>query len=108
MPVSESSARLSTGFTGKGGLQPWSVREPYTAYKSPYGPQYKAVKQFHGISFGRAARFGITAAGFGGVAGFAALFMFAELPRVAKDIMQPIPILGSFFTKEIAPEDNPF
>lgn len=48
------------------------------------------------------------AAGFGGVAGFFALFFFAEVPRVSKDIMQKVPILGDYFVKEIPPEDNPF
>lgn len=47
------------------------------------------------------------AAGFGGVAGFFALFFFAEVPKVRDDIMMRTP-LGSFFKKEIAPEDNPF
>ncbi len=50
---------------------------------------------------------GTMAAGFGGVAGFFALFFFAEVPRVRDDIMMRTP-LGSFFKKEIAPEDNPF
>jgi hypothetical protein len=48
------------------------------------------------------------AAGFGGVAGVFALFFFAEVPRVSKDIMQKVPILGDYFVKEIPPEDNPF
>lgn len=48
------------------------------------------------------------AAGFGGVAGFFALFFFAEVPRVRTDIMEKVPILGDYFVKEIPPEDNPF
>lgn len=51
---------------------------------------------------------GTLAAGFGGVAGFFALFFFAEVPKVRDDIMKKIPILDAYFTKEIAPEDNPF
>ncbi|KAF2710916.1 hypothetical protein K504DRAFT_453948 [Pleomassaria siparia CBS 279.74] len=51
---------------------------------------------------------GVLAGGFGGVAGIFALFFFAEVPKVSKDIMQKVPILGSYFVKEIAPEDNPF
>jgi len=50
---------------------------------------------------------GTLAAGFGGVAGFFALFFFAEVPKVRDDIMMRTP-LGPFFKKEIAPEDNPF
>lgn len=51
---------------------------------------------------------GVLAGGFGGVAGFFALFFFAEVPRVREDIMKKVPVLGSYFVKEIAPEDNPF
>jgi hypothetical protein len=50
----------------------------------------------------------VLAGGFGGAAGFFALFMFAEVPRVREDIMKKIPILGSYFNVEIPPEDNPF
>jgi len=53
-------------------------------------------------------KFGTTAGAFAGVAGFFALFFFAEVPRVRIDIMQKIPILGNYFVKEIPPEDNPF
>lgn len=52
-------------------------------------------------------RSGVLAGGFAGVAGFFALFFFAEVPKVRDDIMMRTP-LGSFFKKEIAPEDNPF
>jgi hypothetical protein len=34
--------------------------------------------------------------------------MFAEIPRVSKDIAVKLPILGPWFVKEIPPEDNPF
>ena len=51
---------------------------------------------------------GITAGGFGAVAGVFALFFFEDLPRVREDIMQKIPIIGGHFVKEIPPEDNPF
>jgi hypothetical protein len=50
---------------------------------------------------------GVLAGGFGGVAGFFALFFFAEVPKVRDDIMMKTP-LASFFKKEVAPEDNPF
>jgi hypothetical protein len=51
---------------------------------------------------------GMTAGSFGAVAGIFALFFFAEVPKVRTDIMQKVPILGSYFVVEIAPEDNPF
>ncbi|EON61647.1 hypothetical protein W97_00863 [Coniosporium apollinis CBS 100218] len=45
---------------------------------------------------------------FGAVAGIFALFFFAEVPKVRKDIMQRMPIIGDYFIHEIPPEDNPF
>jgi hypothetical protein len=51
---------------------------------------------------------GYLAGGFGGAAGLFAIFFFAEVPRVREDIMKKIPVLGNYFVKEIAPEDNPF
>ena len=48
------------------------------------------------------------AAIFGAATGIFALYFFAEIPRVRKDIVEKIPIIGSYFHKEIPPEDNPF
>jgi len=95
-------------FTGRGGLQPWSVRSPYNTFKSKFAPKYTVAPHFHGISLGRAAQFGTMAAGFGVSAGIFALFFFAEVPTIRKDIMEKIPILGDYFHVEVAPEDNPF
>jgi len=50
----------------------------------------------------------MTAAGFGAVAGVFAIFFFSDIPKVRKDILMNIPVLGDYFVKEIAPEDNPF
>ncbi|KAF2182850.1 hypothetical protein K469DRAFT_585330 [Zopfia rhizophila CBS 207.26] len=86
----------------------FSMRSPYTAYRSPFGPKYKTQFNFHGITASQAARYGVLAGGFGGVAGIFALFFFAEVPRVRIDIMQKVPILGDYFVNEIPPEDNPF
>ncbi|KAF1353358.1 ubiquinol-cytochrome-c reductase complex subunit-domain-containing protein [Delphinella strobiligena] len=89
-------------------MQPWKQMPKYDTYKSKYGPNYKIAPNFHGISLGRAAGFGFTAAGFGAVAGIFALFFFADIPRVRKDITSKLPFIGDHFIKEIAPEDNPF
>ncbi|KAE8825548.1 hypothetical protein PTNB73_08546 [Pyrenophora teres f. teres] len=86
----------------------FSMRSPYKAYRSPFGPQYTIPKNYHGITANVAAKYGMLAAGFGGVAGFFALFFFAEVPKVRDDIMKKIPVLDKFFTHEIPPEDNPF
>ncbi|EKG19710.1 Cytochrome b-c1 complex subunit 10 [Macrophomina phaseolina MS6] len=90
------------------GIQPWNQRPAYQTYKSPFGPKYATEPHFHGISLRQAAKYGTTAAGFGAVAGVFAIFFFAEVPRVREDIMKKVPILGSYFNVEIAPEDNPF
>jgi hypothetical protein len=70
--------------------------------------RYTIAPHFHGITALRASRFGITAVGFGAVAGTIAIFFAAEIPRVSKDIMQKVPILGPYFHNEVPPEDNPF
>jgi hypothetical protein len=48
------------------------------------------------------------AASFAAATGIFALFFFAEVPRVRIDIVEKIPVIGSYFKKEIPPEDNPF
>ena len=48
----------------------------------------------------------MTLASFGGVAGFFALFFFSDIPRVRKDIVQKIPIIGPHYIKEIPASDN--
>ncbi|GAB7352915.1 hypothetical protein MBLNU459_g3501t2 [Dothideomycetes sp. NU459] len=101
-------AGFGTKFEGHHGMQPWAVLPNYDTYKSKYGPDYKIPSHFHGISFGRAVKFGVTAGGFGAVAGIFALFFFSDVPKVRNDIMQKIPIIGEHWVKEIAPEDNPF
>jgi hypothetical protein len=85
----------------------FSQRSPYKAYRSPFGPQYTTQPHFHGITVRTLMKAGVLAGGFGGVAGFFALFFFAEVPKVRDDIMMKTP-LASFFKKEVAPEDNPF
>ncbi|KAF2726933.1 hypothetical protein EJ04DRAFT_517565 [Polyplosphaeria fusca] len=85
-----------------------STRKPYQAYRSPFGPQYKTALNYQGWTAKHLVRYGSMAAGFGGVAGFFALWFFAEVPRVRDDIITKVPILGDYFVKEVAPEDNPF
>ncbi|OCK76376.1 hypothetical protein K432DRAFT_385491 [Lepidopterella palustris CBS 459.81] len=99
---------MSGQFTGHHGLQSWSVRENYKTYKSPFGPKYKAQWNFHGLTTGRMINYGMTAGAFGGVAGIFLIFFFSDLPRVRKDIMQKVPVIGDYFVREIPPEDNPF
>ncbi|PNS13888.1 hypothetical protein CAC42_1379 [Sphaceloma murrayae] len=103
-----NSTNYGTSFTGAGGMQTWTQMPDYKTYKSPYGPKYKVAPNFHGISLSRVYRFGTMAAGFGGVAGFFALFFFGEVPKVRNDILSKVPIIGDYFVREIPPEDNPF
>ncbi|KAF2092898.1 hypothetical protein NA57DRAFT_81829 [Rhizodiscina lignyota] len=103
-----SPQRPGLPHVGHLGIQPWSVRPDYSTYKSPHGPKYTISTHYHGINASRALRFGTLAAGFGTCAGIFALFFFAEVPKVSKDIMQKVPVLGDYFRKEVAPEDNPF
>lgn len=49
---------------------------------------------------------GAIASGFGVSAGIFALFFFGEVPRVRKDILQKVPIIGPYFVREVPPEDN--
>lgn len=53
-------------------------------------------------------RYGGIVAGMGVAAGTFAIFFFGEIPRVRKDILQKVPIIGDYFVREIPPEDNPF
>lgn len=48
------------------------------------------------------------AGGMGAVAGIFALFFFNGVPKIQKDILQKVPVIGDFFVHEVAPEDNPF
>lgn len=50
----------------------------------------------------------MTAAGFGAVAGLFAVFFFSDIPRVRRDIMQNVPLIGEHYIRDVPPEDNPF
>lgn len=49
---------------------------------------------------------GAIIAGFGGAAGAAVLLFASDIPRFRKDIMQKIPVIGSYWVREVPPEDN--
>ena len=71
------------------------------------------IPKIYSIYFGLACDTDIAnstpmAATFAAATGIFALFFFAEVPRVRIDIVEKIPIIGSYFKKEIPPEDNPF
>ncbi|RMZ86057.1 hypothetical protein DV737_g7, partial [Chaetothyriales sp. CBS 132003] len=85
------------------GLQP-----TYKTYKSPYGPKTTQLPNVKGFTLTNAIRYGGIAAGFGVAAGVFAVYFFGEVPRVRKDILQKVPVVGDYWVREVAPEDNPF
>ncbi|RMZ86439.1 hypothetical protein DV736_g6332, partial [Chaetothyriales sp. CBS 134916] len=85
------------------GLEP-----TYKTYKSPYGPKTTQLPNIKGTTLTTALRYGSIAAGFGVAAGIFAVYFFGEVPRVRKDILQNVPVVGEYWVREIAPEDNPF
>lgn len=68
----------------------------------------KHIPNLMGLSLPKAIRYGGVAAGFGIAAGTFALFFFGDVPKVRKDILQKVPVIGEYFVREIPPEDNPF
>lgn len=44
--------------------------------------------------------------GFAVSAGLFAVFFLGEVPRVREDILMKIPVIGSYWERSIAPEDN--
>ncbi|KAL2267389.1 hypothetical protein VTJ83DRAFT_4666 [Remersonia thermophila] len=77
-------------------------------YQSPYAPKYYYQSQVAGITTQTFLKTGVKAGFFGGVALFAVLFFGSGIPRIQRDILQKIPVIGSRFEKEIHPQDNPF
>lgn len=49
---------------------------------------------------------GNTLAGFAVTGIFGALYFLGDVPRVRKDILEKVPIIGPYWHREIAPEDN--
>ncbi|KAL2016328.1 hypothetical protein VTK56DRAFT_3869 [Thermocarpiscus australiensis] len=80
----------------------------YPRYRSPYGPKYFFQPQVAGITTKTALRTGVKAGMFGGVALFAVIYFASGIPRVRKDILQKVPVVGKYFVTEIPASDNPF
>ncbi|KAJ5485197.1 hypothetical protein N7539_005185 [Penicillium diatomitis] len=78
------------------------------ATSSAFAPKIAIPPKIAGFTIPSAIQAGSLAASFGVFAGTAALFMFGEIPRVRRDILQKIPGLDSYYDRPIAPEDNPF
>ncbi|KAK3938254.1 hypothetical protein QBC46DRAFT_390757 [Diplogelasinospora grovesii] len=80
----------------------------YPTYKSPYGPKYTYEPQVAGITPKTLIRTGVKLGAFGGVALFAVIYYASGIPRVQEDILKKIPVIGSYYVKEIPASDNPF
>ncbi|KAL2111387.1 hypothetical protein VUR80DRAFT_10170 [Thermomyces stellatus] len=79
------------------------------AYKSTFGPKYHTQTNIFGRSIKQLTRTGFYTAQFGGAAVIAVLFFASGIPRVQKDVLSRIPIVGRLTEKpEIPASDNPF
>ncbi|KIX02438.1 uncharacterized protein Z518_08379 [Rhinocladiella mackenziei CBS 650.93] len=104
MAISQETFQSS----GRTPLREYGPQPTYSTYKSPYGPKLKHVPNFWGLTLGKTIRYGYLASGFGVATGVFALFFFGEVPRVRKDILSKIPVIGDYWVREVSPEDNPF
>ncbi|KAK2746666.1 autophagy protein 5 [Myotisia sp. PD_48] len=75
-------------------------------YRSPFAPKYVTPAHINGFTLNHAMKFGTIATGFGIATGIFAVFFFGEVPRVRKDILMNIPVIGGYWERSIAPEDN--
>ncbi|KAF7549023.1 hypothetical protein G7046_g8476 [Stylonectria norvegica] len=77
-------------------------------FKSNYGPKYQYQPNFAGFTAKQALRVGTRTAFYGAPAVVAALLFTSGIPRVQRDILQKIPVIGGYFVKEVIPSDSPF
>ncbi|KAK2759456.1 hypothetical protein FQN54_002934 [Arachnomyces sp. PD_36] len=70
---------------------------------------YATAPNVAGVSPKQGMKYGLMAGYFGAATGIFAVFFFGEVPRVRKDILMSVPIVGGLFDKpEIPEQDNPF
>ncbi|KAI0478416.1 ubiquinol-cytochrome-c reductase complex subunit-domain-containing protein [Xylariaceae sp. FL0804] len=77
-------------------------------YKSQYGPKYQYQRNLMGITPKQLFGTGMKAGLYGGVALFAVIFYASGVPRVKKDILQKVPVIGEYFINEVPASDSPF
>ncbi|KAK2044659.1 hypothetical protein LZ31DRAFT_553993 [Colletotrichum somersetense] len=80
----------------------------YPTYRSKFGPRYHKVPNVAGWTVSQVVKFGARAAGFGAAAGIGALFFASGIPRIQRDILMKVPVIGQYYVKDIPPSDNPF
>ncbi|KAL3475840.1 ubiquinol-cytochrome-c reductase complex subunit-domain-containing protein [Aspergillus californicus] len=76
--------------------------------RSPLAGKYSVDPHVGGFTLNNAITAGSAAALFGVSAGTFALFLFGEVPRVRKDILQKLPFFDTYLDRTVPPEDNPY
>ncbi|KAJ4308737.1 hypothetical protein N0V84_011926 [Fusarium piperis] len=69
---------------------------------------YQSQPNLAGFTIQSATRIGTRLAFYGAPAVVGVLLFANGIPRVQRDILQKIPVLGDYFRTEIHPADNPF
>jgi ubiquinol-cytochrome c reductase subunit 10 len=67
---------------------------------------YKIVPNINGWTVKSFTKLGVTLGSFGAVAGIAVLFIMEGIPRVRRDILQQVPVMGDYWVREIPASDN--
>jgi ubiquinol-cytochrome c reductase subunit 10 len=80
----------------------------WPTYKSQYGPKYHYQPQVAGITSKSLFRFGVKAAGFGGVALFTVIFFASGIPRIQDDILKKFPGMARYYDRSVPASDSPF
>ncbi|ODQ65334.1 hypothetical protein NADFUDRAFT_51928 [Nadsonia fulvescens var. elongata DSM 6958] len=72
------------------------------------GPSYKAIPQFGGYTLASTLRWtpALTYWGVGSLIG--AIFLIEGIPRTRRDILQKIPVIGSYWIDNTPESDKPF
>ncbi|CRK42152.1 hypothetical protein BN1708_008678 [Verticillium longisporum] len=80
-----------------------------TQFRSKFGPKYHYKPSVAGLNFTQLSRIGVKLGAFGGVALFGVIFIASNVPRLRRDVLQNVPVIGGLFVKEPLPaSDNPF
>ncbi|EFW15944.1 hypothetical protein CPSG_07571 [Coccidioides posadasii str. Silveira] len=99
---------------------PRATRNPaFGTYRSPYAPRYSIPLHFKGFTLAHATKFTsmLTVPRVSDTAAqlppdsvlqrvSSRCFFLGDVPRVREDILMNIPVIGSYWERHIAPEDN--
>ncbi|OAL64509.1 autophagy protein Apg5 [Trichophyton rubrum] len=79
---------------------------PFGSYRSPFAPKYTVPTKIAGLTTTQVMRLMPMATTMGAATGIFAIFFLGDVPRIREDILMNIPIIGSYWDRLIAPEDN--